>query len=62
MYIVYIRKRYYVSLVCKIKKLMRNVEVKIDRYTQRGGLGFRERIDNRCVIFIHLMFSSIVVV
>ena len=37
MYIVYIRKRYYVSLVCKIKKLMKNVKVKKNIYTQGGS-------------------------
>ena len=48
MSIVYIKERYYYSLVCKSKKALKKFEVKVD--VQKGALQFRVKLDNRCVI------------
>ena len=58
-YIVYIGERYYFSLVCTFKKVAKNVEGKVD--VRKGGLGFKESIDNRCATPTQFTFSSIVV-
>ena len=42
MYIIYIRERYYFSLVCTFNKAIKNFEVKVD--VQKGALRFREKI------------------
>ena len=47
------------SLVCTFKRVIKNVQIKVD--VQKGALGFRENNDNRCVNFIQFMFSSIIV-
>ena len=52
---VYMREWYYCSIVCTSKKDIQNVEVKID-HVKKGALGFREKIDKRCVSSIHFMF------
>ena len=52
MYIVYIRERYYFSLVCTFKNAIKNSEVKID--VQKGASRIRENIDNRWTTFIAL--------
>ena len=44
MYIVYIRERYYFSLVLNFFKAINSVKV-ID--IQKGALGIKEKIDNR---------------
>lgn len=51
-------ERNYISLVCKFKKASTDVEGKVD--IQKGALGFRGRVDNRCVTFIHLTYMVIV--
>jgi hypothetical protein len=53
MYKVNTRERYDLSLVCTSRK----VDVQ-----EGGGLRSRKQTENRCVSFIHLMFSTIVVI
>ena len=38
---------YYFSLLCTLKKAIKNYEVKVD--VQKGALRFREKVDNGCV-------------
>ena len=45
MYIVYVREKYYLSLVCTFEKAIKNLDV-------QGGLRLRDNIDNQCVGFI----------
>ena len=48
------------SLVCTLKRLFRKIDVKVD--VQKGALRFRDFFDNnRCVSFIQLKFSSVVI-
>ena len=56
-YIVYIRERYYFSLVCTFKKAIKNVEVKVD--VQKGPLGFRRKAENTFVSFIQFTFQPL---
>ena len=51
MYIVYIRDRYYFSLVCTFRKAINFFEVKVD--VQKGSLRFREKH-----LTIDVLFSS----
>jgi hypothetical protein len=59
-YIIYITEKYYYFVVCTFEKAMKNVEVKVS--VQKRALGFREKIDNKCVSSIHFTFTSIVVI
>ena len=59
-YVIYIRERYYFSLVYISKKVVNFFEVKVD--VQKGPLGFREFFYNNCASFIQFMFSSIIVI
>ena len=61
-YIVYKKKRYYLSLVCTCKKASNNqFEVYVE--VQNGALSFSgKRFDNRCASFIQFMLSSIIVI
>ena len=60
MYIVRIKERYYFSLECTFRKVVKGWKVKIN--VQRGALRFREKFDNRCVNFILFIFSFIIVI
>jgi hypothetical protein len=46
--------------VCTFRKVVKNVEVKVD--VKKGVVGCREKIDNRCVKFIQITISSIVII
>ena len=52
-------EEYSFSLMCTFKKIVKNVDVKVD--VQKGALGFRKIIDNKCVSSIQFKFSFIIV-
>ena len=49
-YIVYIRERCCFLLCVHLKRVVDNLEVKVD--VQKGPLRFKEKIENRCPGFI----------
>lgn len=49
-----------VVVVCALKKVVNNFEVKVD--VPNGGLRFREKIDLRCVSFMQFPSSCIIVI
>ena len=59
-YIVYMKTRYYFSLVRTSKKSLKKFELRVD--VQKRALSFRGKLDNRCVSFIQFTFSSNVVI
>ena len=47
-------------LVCTFKKAANSVEVKVD--VQNGALEFRGKMDDRCLSFVQITASSIVII
>ena len=59
-YIIYIRVRCYLSLVCTFEKATKNLDVKVD--VRKGALGFRGNTNNEGASFIQFTFSSIIII
>ena len=57
MYIVCIRERLYLCLMCTFKNASTIFEVKVD--IQKRALRTREKIDNKCAKFIQLYISNL---
>ena len=61
MYIyIYIRERYYFSLVCRFEKATKNIGVKV--HVQKGALlGLKRKLTIGLLVFIQFTLSSIVI-
>lgn len=53
-YIVYVRERYYYSLVSTFKEIIKTFSIKVD--VQKGVLGFRDKFDKDMIISPNLCF------
>ena len=56
MYIVYMRERYYFSLVCTFEMVVNFFQVKVD--VQKKVLRYTRKVDNICVNFIQSTFLT----